>query len=184
MREFNISSVFICRLSCVEEKAMKVLIITKNNYLDFLELKLNFYIKAGEKDYFLRQLKNLCKIVPEFTYKPILIRRGGSLCYDSKFYWKDNVGRCALRFQNTYFGFDDKKISGYKQIHINYESFGIKQISSQKVKRFCGVPVDYLSKAEQEKIRKEEERIRKQRVKSSLKERKDLIKEIKLLEGG
>jgi len=158
---------------------MKILTITKENYLDFLESKLAIYIRAGEPDYFLQQLKRLCKIVPEFTSQPILHRKHKLLCFDSKFYWKDNIGRCSLRFENSWFGFDDKKVSGFRRIHIDYKSFGIKQVSDKKVHRLCGVPNNYLTPAEKKLIKEQEQ---KQRVKELREERAELLDKIKDLE--
>lgn len=158
---------------------MKILIITKDNYLDFLESKLAIYIRAGKRDYFSQQLKKLCKIIPEFTYQPVLHRKNKLLCYDSKFYWKDNTGRCSLRFENSWFGFDDKKISSYRRIRIDYKSFGIKQVSDKKVKQLHGVPNNYLTSAEEKAIQKQEQ---KQRVEELEKERTKILAQIEDLE--
>ena len=145
------------------------LTITKNNYLNFLELWASLDLlknkKTNEACYFLRQLKKFCKIAPEFTYQPNLYRWDELWRYDSKHFWEDNTGRCSFRFYNTYFGFSDK-VNKFGIIHIDWKSFGIKQVSQNKVKRLCGVPVDYLSIAQQKVIKEQEAKWEEEKLKN------------------
>lgn len=122
------------------------LIISKDNLLGWIEPK--------KEKLFLARLKQLCKIIPEFTYQPILYRWSRMWRYDSKHYWQDNLGRCSLQFQNSYFGFLNT-VDNYESIFIDCQSFGIKQASDKVLHNFCGVPVDYLSVAQRKRIRKE-----------------------------
>lgn len=177
----------------IEKMKLFTLIITKDNYLEFLDSKLSIYMRAGKKDYFLQRLRSLCNIVPEFTYQPILYRWNELWRYDSEYFWQDNVGRCSLRFQNSYFGFSDV-VNKFECIRIDYKSFGIKQCSEKKVKRLCGVPIDYLSAAQQKAIEEQEakkleyekewkaKREREQRIKKCKKERIKIIAKLKILE--
>lgn len=154
------------------------LIIMKNNYLEYLDSKLAIHIRAGEIDYFIQQLKKLCRVAPEFTYQPVFYRHDELWCYDSEHFWGDNVGRCSLRFQNSYFGFNGN-VNKFECICIDYESFGIKQAGSKKVHNFCGVPIDYITPAQQKLIAEQEQKFKTDELK---RQRLQLIAELKDLE--
>ena len=160
------------------------LVITKDNYLEFLDSKLSIYIRAGKTsaDYFLRRLKNLCRIVPEFTRQPILCRYDEMWRYDSEHYWEDNHGRCSLQFQNSYFGFSDE-VNKFEVIRIDYKSFGIDQVSDRKIHRMAGVALDYITPAQQKLIDEREAKWEhEQKINELRKRRAELIAELKTLE--
>lgn len=168
--------------SNIEKMELFTLVITKDSHLDFLDSELSIYIRAGDKDYFLRQLKNLCSIVPEFTRQPILCRHNEMWRYDSEHYWEDNHGRCSLQFQNSYFGFTDE-INKFEIIRIDYKSFGIKQVSDKKIHRMAGVALGYLTPAQQKLIKEDGAKWEKEQKINELKRRRaQLIIELKTLD--
>lgn len=170
--------------SNIEKMELFTLVITKNNYLEFLDSNLSIYVTSGKSinDYFLRQLKNLCRIVPEFTRQPILCRYDEMWRYDSEHYWEDNHGRCSLQFQNTYFGFNDK-VNKFEIIRIDYKSFDIEQVSDRKIRRMAGVALDYITPAQQRLIDEQEAKWEQEQKIDELKRRRaELIVELETLE--
>jgi len=170
--------------SNTEKMELFTLVITKDNYLDFLNSNTSHYVTRGKLigDYFLQQLKKLCGVIPEFTHQPILCRCDEMWRYDSEHYWEGNVGRCSLRFQNSYFGFNDT-VNKFEIIRIDYKSFGIKQVSDKKIHRMAGVALDYITPAQQKLIeeqRKEWEQ--KYKIDGLKRRRAELIAELKTLE--
>lgn len=167
--------------SNIKKMELFTLIITKDNYLEFLDCNLSRYVTRDRliDDYFLRRLKNLCRIVPEFTRQPILCRCGEMWRYDSEHYWEDNHGRCSLQFQNSYFGFSNK-VNKFEIIRIDYKSFDIKQVGDRKIHRMAGVALDYITLAQRKIIEKRE---REFRVNELKRQRAQLIAELETLEG-
>jgi len=155
------------------------LVISKGNYLEFLDCNLSHYIMRGKRidSYFLQQLRKLCRIIPEFTYQPILCRYDKMWCYDSECYWESNYGRCSLQFQNSYFGFNDK-VNKFEFIRVDCKSFGIKQVSSGKIKKIAGVTFDYVSPVQQKLIEVQNQKFR---VDSLKRQRAQLIAELESL---
>ena len=160
---------------------MNPLTIIKINYLDFVEPSRTC------SDYFLKQINKICKVVPEFVYQPIFYIIDGLLCYDNNHFFDhdDNIGRFKVRFESSYFGFNDD-INKFESIEIDCESFGIKKVTRNKICKMAGVPAGYISKAEQQRIDKaEQQRIDKaeqQRIKDIKTQYSKLNAELKLLE--
>lgn len=171
--------------SNIKKMELFTLVITKRNYLHYLDLRLSVYIRAGKAidNYFLRRLKNLCRIVPEFTRQPILCRHNKMWRYDSEHYWENNHGRCSLQFQNSYFGFSNK-VNKFEIIRIDYKSFGIDQVSDRKIHRMAGVALDYITPAQQKLIDEREAKWEQEQKINELKKRRaELIAELNTLEG-
>ena len=161
------------------------LIITKDNYLEFLDCSLSKIITRGKSidNYFLQRLKSLCRIVPEFTHQPILCHHNEMWCYDSEHYWEDNHGRCSLRFRNSYFGFNNNKVNKFEIIRIDYKSFGIKQVSNKKIHKIAGVALDYVTPAKQKLIEEQKAKWERECRINELKGRRaQLITELETLE--
>jgi len=134
---------------------MQTLILTIDNYLEFLEFKSLLYKSADTQSYFLQQLKKVCRVIPEFILQPTLCHYNKVWRYDSEQYWGDNYGRCSLRIQNSFFGFNDK-VHNFDIIKVDCESFGIRQVSDKRIRKMAGVIFDYLTPDQQKLIEEQE----------------------------
>jgi hypothetical protein len=134
---------------------MKVLTITKDNYMEFWDTRPAYYPynnKLQLKDFQQKQIKKLCSIMPEFTHNPCLrlvpMTEKEKQCfagdgfvkflvYESDYFYTIE-GKCVVRLCDTWFGFDGNKFGDAEVIKIDIASFGIKQASEAKMKQLRG----------------------------------------------
>ena len=108
---------------------MSDLTLTKNNYLEYLHAW-NVAAKT-----FVKALKGLCSVAPEFTRKPRMKIFNDGLFYESHY----SYGKFVVRLYFTYFYLDEKELRKYETLVFDLRSFDIKTATQGQLKKACGV---------------------------------------------
>lgn len=114
-----------------------------------------FLISEKFKKQFKQKLKSLINIIPEFTHKPIFhIKENLQLEFQPSFPYKDMYGTTSANINCSWFGLNENKIKGSKFLEFDFESFGFKQASFEKIKSFCAIDdIRELKIKRQEKLK-------------------------------
>lgn len=117
---------------------MSNLTLTRDNYLKYLQR----WKDAPEE--FIKSLKKLCHVSPEFTHESQMKIFNDGLLYESNY----SYGKFVAQLRFVFFCLDDKKIldSWHDALIFDLESFGIKRATQNKVKNMCGSPPPWFDR--------------------------------------
>jgi hypothetical protein len=124
-----------------------ILVISKENLPDFIIQEYCGHRGETFDKLFEESLRKLCRIMPEFTHRPVLniaiepfegeLKPVLVLKFDSSVYYDENL-HTSCRFLPSFFSLDANKIRDEKEIQFNIRSFGIKESSWNRIVKMSG----------------------------------------------
>lgn len=107
---------------------MSNLTITKDNYLEYLRTW------KDSPESFIKALRRLCNVAPEFTQEPRMKIFKDGLFYKSHY----SYGEFTAHLRFTFFCFNEEKLCDYEILIFDLKSFGIRVASLKQIKNRCG----------------------------------------------